>query len=342
MKKCFPKGNRLLFGIMIALVAGLASPALTTPVYAQPGTLIQAINPPMCPNTATFGGIGVAYDGNRIIYTCVNFGNESDPAFYFTNLAGANLGSQNIVDVTGAPIGMDAIVWDPSENRMWGGDLDKVNGLCAIYRIDMTVNPAVATQQFTFAAAGCAGMGFNFYDGITIDPVTNTLYLSPDIQPLVQHFDKSGNPLADDPINVGALIGVNTLSGLAMGLDQTLYVGTNGAGLIFQVDPFTPASLGQFATFAGRDEGMECGPLVGGKETLLVRGFNVNVIDVLEVAPGTCVSPSIPVGGEILPINSVALMITGISSSAMWLISLVAIGGGAFALLRFQVLKGKN
>lgn len=49
-----------------------------------------------------------------------------------------------------------------------------------------------------------------------------------------------------------------------------------------------------------------------------------------------------PIGGEILPISTTSLLLAGMSNSAMWLIPLVAIGGGAFALLRFQVLKGKN
>ncbi len=46
-----------------------------------------------------------------------------------------------------------------------------------------------------------------------------------------------------------------------------------------------------------------------------------------------------PVGGEILSINTTALLIAGISNSSLWLIPLVGIAGAAFVLLRYQVLK---
>jgi len=46
-----------------------------------------------------------------------------------------------------------------------------------------------------------------------------------------------------------------------------------------------------------------------------------------------------PVGGEILPISTTALFMAGISNSALWMIPLVGMAGGAFVLLRYQVLK---
>jgi len=44
-----------------------------------------------------------------------------------------------------------------------------------------------------------------------------------------------------------------------------------------------------------------------------------------------------PVAGTILPINTAALLIAGISTSALWLVPLVAVAAGAFAVIRFQV-----
>ena len=44
-----------------------------------------------------------------------------------------------------------------------------------------------------------------------------------------------------------------------------------------------------------------------------------------------------PVGGTILPISATALFVAGLSNSAIWLLPLVALAGGAFALLRFQI-----
>jgi len=45
----------------------------------------------------------------------------------------------------------------------------------------------------------------------------------------------------------------------------------------------------------------------------------------------------LPVGGTIIPISTTALLLAGISSSAMWLIPLAALAVGSFALLRFQI-----
>lgn len=44
-----------------------------------------------------------------------------------------------------------------------------------------------------------------------------------------------------------------------------------------------------------------------------------------------------PVAGEIIPVSTTALLLAGVSSSALWLVPLAAIAAGAFAVLRFQV-----
>ena len=55
----------------------------------------------------------------------------------------------------------------------------------------------------------------------------------------------------------------------------------------------------------------------------------------------SAVSTQKPVAGEILPINTTALLIAGISSNPIWVLSALAvIAGGAFTLLRLQV--GRN
>jgi len=48
---------------------------------------------------------------------------------------------------------------------------------------------------------------------------------------------------------------------------------------------------------------------------------------------------TLPVGGTILPIDGTALLVAGISTSALWLVPLVAVAGVAFAILGFQVNK---
>lgn len=51
------------------------------------------------------------------------------------------------------------------------------------------------------------------------------------------------------------------------------------------------------------------------------------------------VPAQLPVGGEIIPISATALILAGMSTNTLWLIPLGAIAGGAFAVLRFQVMR---
>ena len=52
---------------------------------------------------------------------------------------------------------------------------------------------------------------------------------------------------------------------------------------------------------------------------------------------------SLPVGGELIPISTTALLIAGISSNALWMLpTLATIAGVSFVLLRFQVTKNNN
>ena len=51
--------------------------------------------------------------------------------------------------------------------------------------------------------------------------------------------------------------------------------------------------MGVFGTVTGRDEDLECGPVVGGKETVLSRDYETGRIDVLEAPEGTCQLPEI-------------------------------------------------
>jgi hypothetical protein len=46
-----------------------------------------------------------------------------------------------------------------------------------------------------------------------------------------------------------------------------------------------------------------------------------------------------PVGGEIIPVSTTALLLAGFSTSALWLIPLTVVAAGSFAVLRFQVYR---
>lgn len=305
--KLIKLGRKL--GKIAALASGVAGLSLAlTMVLANPGDPVPPnfITPPG-PSGSGCGGIGVAFDGVDILYTCAN-----ESKIRKTNLAGADMG---FIDTTQGgdplkPISVDAIAWDPTENKIWGGELidTDANGAhdtCRIYRIDPTNGNA--TIAFDRVDTGC---DLNYFDGLTVDTVTDTLYYSPDVQKYINHLKKDGTSAANDSIDFETLTsgpdrcpntepfpdndpvaGCNN-SGLAIGLDGNLFAGTNGEGKIMQVNPVTKTLIGEFTTVSGRDEDMECGPVIEGKETILSRDFNFpGRIDILEVPKGTCVSP---------------------------------------------------
>ncbi len=290
---------------IIAGAVGLVSLALATSIiFAAAGDSLGSIDPlgpGVCDN-----GIGVAYDGSTIWYTCAN-----EAKVRKTDLAGNDLGFvDTAVGVT--PISVDAIAWDSDLGKLWGGELVDTDGVggndtCRIYSIDPSTG--AGTIEFDRTDTGC---DFFFFDGLTVDNVTDTLYYSPDVQKYIRHLNKNGTLAGNDPIDfetltsgpdacpghepIGSddpLVAGCPSSGLAIGIDGTLFAGTNGAGRIVTLDPVAKTFLSAFASVTGRDEDLECGPLVEGKETILSRDYESGRIDVLEAPEGTCQLPSI-------------------------------------------------
>lgn len=301
---------------LIGIASGIAGVALTIGiVFAAPGDPVPpgSITPPG-PLGDGCGGIGVAYDGATIWYNCA-----LETKLRKTNLAGADLGFIDTVEGV-TPIHVDAIAWDPNEGKIWGGALVDTDGVvgndtCRIYSIDPVTGAATTRFSYVDVHGGCS---YFFYDGLTVDSVTDTVWASPDIHSHIHHYMKDGTEIAADLIDFVALTpdgepDVN--SGLAIGIDGTLYAGTNGFAKIVRIDtPGAGATFGGvFATVSGRDEDLECGPKTEGKETILSRDlFLPGRIDILEAPEGTCQSPVEPVderrmtgGGSVFTANPV-------------------------------------
>jgi hypothetical protein len=293
--------RRTAWALVPALVLGLLVGLGGSPANAVPGDSLAVINRP-----ANCGGIGVAFDGTDVLYTC-----GSEDAVRKTDLAGNDNGTVPTTDPGGAPLSVDAIAWDPDLNVLWGGELadtdnDGNNDTCNIWSIDMSTGVGTLAFSFIDVHGGC---DFFFFDGITVDTVTDTLWLSPDVHQYIHHYTKAGAEIAADLIDFGSLTptdcggGPCPNSGLAIGLDGNLFAGTAGFGKIFQIDPGPPAmNLGQFSTVTGRDEDLECGPRFtkpdgSTVETILSADLESVKIDVLEAPEGTCQSPVEP--GEI-------------------------------------------
>ncbi len=290
-----------LAALPVLLLAVLAVGRDVSPTQAAPGDPLAAINVPFGPDCF---GVGVAFDGTNILYTC-----QGENAVFKTDLAGTNQGSVATVDAGGNALDLDAIAWDPGEGVLWGGETNtQGTSDCGIWSVDTSTG--LATLRFTFPSDAhelTPGCSLSFFDGITVDTVTDTLYVSPDVHTFIHHVNKDGTPAANDNIPFETLTAglcpwaagfgytgcLN--SGLAIGLDGNLFAGTASDGKIMQLDPVAPAFIGQFATVSGRDEDLECGPLFTKPdgsvvETILSRDLS-DRIDVLEAPDGTCISP---------------------------------------------------
>lgn len=288
-----------LGGLAAVSGAGSASAMLAdvTGVDAAPqapGDALAQINP-----VVACAGVGVAYDGTNILFTC-----GSDAVVHKTDLTGADLGGVTILGAGGATPGLDAIAYDPTEGALYGGDLDGA-GTCRIWSADL--GTGMATLKFGYVdSAPLARCSAFFYDGLTVDTTTNTLWTSADVNDTIHHFNKDGTSAGPDipftTLTAGMCPWAQGLgaagcwnSGLAIGLDGNLFAGTANDGKIVQLDPSVPSILGTFATVGGRDEDLECGPLFtktdgSTVETILSRDLGGR-IDVLEAPAGTCQSP---------------------------------------------------
>lgn len=277
---------RLMITLILAFLVSLLTSAV--PVQAAPGDVLLTVS---LPTDTSFVGISIAYDGNSIYYT-----HYGDPTLYKTDLTGAHLGSIPVVDTLGNPwsVGPNALAWDSSRNLMWAGTW---GGPCGIYQIDLSTG--VATPAFT----NLSPCPFGFMDGLAWDPVRDSLWWSDDVNHTISEIDiATGVTLRT--INFGALTGsAHGNSGLAVDLNGLLFAGNNGGGTVFKLDVSVPGSefsLGSYALVGGRDEDMECGPVYTKPdgttvETLLVRGaYSPHTFDVVEMAPGECVSPTQP------------------------------------------------
>jgi len=277
----------------LTVVALTLSVAGLEPAYAAPGSSLTII-PSGCPSFHGLGrsGLGVAFDGTSILYTCV-----FDARVHKTNLIGDDLGFVDILDASRSPVFLDAVAWDHTQGRLWGGNLDG-SGSCRIWQINVTTG--LAMLAFSFIDLGC---DFTFFDGLTVDTVNpGMLWVSPDVSTQIHHYTKTGTEIPGDLISFSVLTGLAN-SGLAMGLDGKLFAGTDGAGMIFELTPTGPLSPGAsvdglFASVSGRDEDLECGPVFTKNdgsmvETILSRELFSGRIDVLEAPPHTCVSPVI-------------------------------------------------
>jgi hypothetical protein len=225
-----------------------------------------------------------------------------------------------INDGNGHYLPMEALAWDPVEEHLWAvnripvspSGTGVVSGVCAVWRLgpvgDETVPQGEWPQEsaqlaftFTDVAGGCDFFSDrpNSFDGLAVDPVSGSLYLSAAGGATIRHLNKDGTPATNDPIDFAALTagvcggpGCGS-SGLLVGVNGNLLSATGETGKLVEIDPDGPSVVAVYDSGAGRDWGIACGPvhtLPDGSLTNTVLSadlYSAN-ISLLEAPPGLC------------------------------------------------------
>jgi hypothetical protein len=304
--------------ILILALVSASSFAAAGPAAAVPGDLLGTVTLPGngdCSVTGTFTGThSLTMEGG--------FANDCAGSVLqvFEPPAGGNgaatlVASKTIVDGDDDPVSISALAWDASRGMVWGAYDD------AVWLIDLgdpTVSgDAVATFQFDPGVGGLA-----LIDGLAWDSSDDTLYHSPDIDCNVYQFALGTGA---DPL--GTLLNTVTpenevgeqdcaVSGVAIGSDNSLYIGRDGAAEIRRVDKTTGAFVSAFATTSGRVEGLTCDPVTyAPKEAILAKDAFSGLYEAFEVDPETCPLPPTEVDVDVKPgsdVNPIKLSSKGV------------------------------
>ena len=190
-------------------------------------------------------GVGIAFDGENLWYSCVN----SDPDLFRANpVTGAVTASYNIAG------GLGALSYDAGRNAIWAG-YDDDSQTIRLIQLDADKNVTGTSTAFT-ASIG----GIDLLDGIAYDAEDDSLYLSSDVSSTIYHLESDGDLITNFGVAPGSTCGN---SGLAVG-GQLLYEGFNGCNQVIVVDKSTPGiaefdfATGQAEDPTFRDEDLEC------------------------------------------------------------------------------------
>ncbi|MBI2852661.1 MAG: hypothetical protein HYX84_06135 [Chloroflexi bacterium] len=299
------KRSFLSIVLIIALALSLTGVGVA---LAQPGTLLGTVSLPGngdCSVAGTFdgtyyltmeGGFGVGCAGNQLQIFQPPVGG---------NGAATLVATKTLVDAGGNPVNVSALSWDASRGEVWAAFGSLSGNMYRIALGDKTVTETrTVTPVFTYSVSG-----ISLVDGLAWDPNDDTLYLSPDVNANVYHFLVDGTLSNTVTPKNAAGVADGSVSGVAIGAGNTLFIGRDGSAEIRLVDKTTGDFISTFATTSGRVEDLVCDPVTyAPKEAILAKdaygssgaggGLGDELYEAFEVEEGTCPLAGDPVEVE--------------------------------------------
>ena len=256
---------------------------------------------------------GLDFDGAGMLWGVNNIapgGALSNPTSFLIKInpnTGALISSVAITTVVaGVPVSIQDLGVDPVTDVLFGTThpLDTGIGSSSLVTIDK------ATGFVTLK--GLQGALSNIDEGLALDFAPDgTLYVTKIVGGVLTIV----NP--GDASQIGASVGIGVAPpGLGVKDDGTIFVSQA---------PGSPASI--IHTVNPSD----------GSTTLIGDGVDDHIVDLTFVV---CPTGGESIGGELLSIDSTALMLAGLQSSAVWMIpTLVGLAGAGFYLIKFRTTK---
>ena len=317
----------LLLSFTVLFTVGIS----TQTVFAAPGDFVSKTT--FDNGCASTIGVGVAFDGTHLWYSCYA---SSTDLYRADPLTGVVDKSYSIVG------GLGALAYDSANNVIYAGPGSGSNDPCSILEITLDASKEVtgSSEKFTNSNV-CTSLD----DGLAYDGTDNTFYYSKDVDTTIYHISATGADLDSFTWNG---VGCGN-SGLAIGGNQ-LFEGSNGCSHVWVVDKVSKAAIFDFATDVVpgdsnfRDEDLECDTTTFSSSGLQVmwsmEAYEPRRAVAFEIQPNTCGEGGLPpgpgpqVGGEFLPINTTALLLAGAQNNAVWILTALAgIASAAFGTL---------
>jgi hypothetical protein len=228
---------------MTACIIQLAAIVLQAgPAPAATGDLVGSVT--FSQNCGGGLGVGIAYDGTNLWYSCAFSSPDLLRADPKTGVVSASY------NITG---GLGALAYDATRNAIWAGPAQSFGN---IWLIQLDASKKVTSSAVKFNA-GADGSSLD--DGLGYDATDDTLYISPDTSTVIHHYRTDGTKISDF-----AWAGKGCYnSGVAIG-GNLLFEGSDGCNHVWVVNKTAPATVVfDFSTqVAGdpnfRDEGLTC------------------------------------------------------------------------------------